>query len=119
MKGIKLGLISNAPSSEVQVWQDSPLAELFDAVSISCHYGHAKQQASIYERTMSALGVEPSCRDGGSGEHFGAYAVGMKPVLITHYLYPGEYSALFERYRSILYGVVGDLRELLERWFAD
>lgn len=119
MKGIKLGLISNASSSEVQVWQDSPLAELFDVVRFSCHCGQVKPDAPIYSHTLDELAVaSENCLfvgDGGSDEHFGAHAVGMKPVLITHYLYAGEYPERLKKYREVLFGVIRDVAELEEK----
>ena len=121
MKGIKLGLISNASSREVQAWPDSPLAELFDVVSFSCHCGQVKPDAPIYSDTLDELAVAPEhclfVGDGGSDEHFGAHTVGMKPVLITHYLHSGEYPERLKKYQEVLFGVVRDIEELEERWF--
>ena len=120
-QGIKLGLISNASSSEVQAWQDSPLMSLFDVTRFSCHCGQVKPELPIYENTLDALAVSAeNCLfvgDGGSDEHFGAYRAGMKPVLITHYLHEGEHPERLEKYRDVLFGVVLDVKELKERFF--
>lgn len=120
-KGIRLGLISNASSSEVRAWADSPLAELFDVVSFSCDVGHVKPDSAIYTNTLDALGVDAEhslfVGDGGSDEHTGAHAVGMRTVLITHYLHADEYPERLEKYREILSGVVRDVVELKEGMF--
>lgn len=121
-QGIKLGLISNASSSEVQAWADSPLAKLFDIVSFSCHCGHVKPDAPIYSKTLTALDVNATgclfVGDGGSDEHFGAHRVGMEPVLITHYLHSDEYPQRLEKYRPVLSGIVHDMVELERKWFV-
>lgn len=120
-KGIRLGLISNASSSEVRAWSDSPLSKLFDEVSFSCDCGQVKPDMPIYVDTMKALGVDPECclfvGDGGSDEHLGAHRAGMSTVLITHYLHDGEYAMRMEKYRTILAGVVHDPAELEREWF--
>ena len=115
-QGIRLGLISNASSSEVQAWPDSPLSELFEVASISCHCGQVKPELAIYSDTLAQLGVAPeNCLfvgDGGSDEHFGAHAAGMKPVLIRHYLQEDEYLERQQKYRAVLYREVRDMAEL-------
>lgn len=117
-KGIKFGLISNASSGEVQAWPDSPLAELFDAVSFSCHCGKVKPEPAIYHHTLDELAIAPEhclfVGDGSSDEHFGAYSVGMKPVLITHYLHTGERPERLAKYRDVLFRVVDKIEQLDE-----
>lgn len=114
--GVKLGLISNASSSEVQAWPDSPLAELFDVAQFSCHCGQVKPDKAIYSMTLDALAVSAGhclyVGDGGSDEHHGAYHSGMKPVLISHYLHKNELSEHLARYREVLFGVVRDMQQL-------
>jgi len=83
--GMKLGLISNAGLDEIEAWPDSPLAPLFDAALFSCHEGLMKPNPAIYLRAADRLGVEPAncifVGDGGSREHEGARAAGMRTVL--------------------------------------
>jgi putative hydrolase of the HAD superfamily len=84
--GLALGLISNAGLDEIGAWSESPLAPLFDAALFSCHEGVMKPDAEIYLRAARRLGVAPEAcvyvGDGGSQEHEGARAVGMRTVLI-------------------------------------
>jgi len=69
----------------VASWDDSPLAPLFDAALFSCHEKLMKPDAAMYLRATERLGVRPeNCLfvgDGGSSEHEGANAVGMRTVL--------------------------------------
>lgn len=89
-RGLKLGLISNASSGEVSAWNDSPLAPLFDQAIFSCDCGMKKPQAGIYHHALQALAVAPResyfVGDGGSREHIGAQAVGLRTVLITRFI---------------------------------
>lgn len=89
-RGFRLGLISNASTGEVSAWNDSPLAPLFDRAVFSCHCGMKKPDAGIYHHTLDLLGLKaPECffvGDGGSREHAGASAVGMRTVMITRFI---------------------------------
>lgn len=84
--GLKIGLISNAGLDEVEAWDESPLAPLFDAVLVSCHEGIMKPDPQIYRRAAARLGVSPEgclyVGDGGSSEHEGAREAGMRTVLM-------------------------------------
>lgn len=84
-RGLRLALISNASTSEVQAWDRSPLAELFDVALFSCHCGFAKPERQIYELALQQLQLKAQqclfVGDGGSDEHQGAAAVGMHAVL--------------------------------------
>ena len=84
-RGLKIGLISNAAFDEVAAWEESPLAPLFDAFLVSCHEGVMKPDVEIYHRAAQRLGVRPEAclfvGDGGSREHEGARAAGMRTVL--------------------------------------
>lgn len=83
--GLRLGLISNAGLDEIDGWDESPLAPLFDSALFSCHEKLMKPDAEIYLRAAQRLGVPPTrclyVGDGGSREHEGANAVGMRTVL--------------------------------------
>jgi len=86
-EGKKLGLISNADVMEVEAWDRSPLARMFDAAVFSCCVGTAKPERRIYEICLRRLGVAAGeavfVGDGGSSELQGARAVGMVPVMIA------------------------------------
>ena len=116
--GIRLALVSNASTSEVQAWPQSPLAPLFDSTVFSCHCGSKKPEPGIYRQALAELGLAPhSCLfigDGGSNEHLGAHAVGMKPVLLTRHLQPGRGQELEQELAEVLTAVVDSLVELGE-----
>ena len=83
--GLRLGLISNAGLDEVEAWSESPLCPLIDVPLFSCHERLMKPDPAIYWRAAERLGVEvDACLfvgDGGSDEHEGARAAGMRTVL--------------------------------------
>ena len=85
--GFGLGLVSNADASEVETWNDSPLAGLFDVEVFSCHCGHVKPEAEIFHKCIDALGRKPyECMfagDGGSNELIAAREVGMTTVFVS------------------------------------
>lgn len=88
--GMPLGLVSNAGLDEVTAWEESPLARWIDAPLFSCHERLMKPDPAIYHRAAGRLGV-PSrlclfVGDGGSHEHDGARAAGMRTVLFLHFL---------------------------------
>ena len=117
-QGYKLALISNASSAEVQAWQVSPLAELFDVVVFSCDSGYCKPEAGIYHDALRHLD-EPAdaclfIGDGGSDEHFGAAAVGMKPILLTHYLDKEDRQQRMNQYKDVLVKQIESLEELAQ-----
>lgn len=114
--GYKLALISNASSAEVQAWNDSPLAELFDVVVFSCDSGYCKPEADIYHYTLKHLDEQADAclfvGDGGSDEHFGAAAVGMKPILLTQYLDNEDRQQRMKLYKDVLVMKIDSLEEL-------
>lgn len=114
--GLRLALVSNASTAEVQAWSQSPLAPLFDAAVFSCHCGSKKPEPGIYQLALAELELAPhSCLfvgDGGSNEHHGAFAVGMKPVLLRRYLQPERQEVLEKELAGLLAGVVDSLVEL-------
>ena len=89
-QGYKTALISNASTAEVQAWSDSPLQPLFDVSIFSCDVGMKKPDPAIYHYTAQQLGLETGqcvfVGDGGSEEHHGAYASGMKSLWVTYHL---------------------------------
>jgi putative hydrolase of the HAD superfamily len=116
--GYKLALVSNASSPEVQAWSRSPLSGLFDATVFSCETGYCKPEADIYHHTLALLGeAAEACLfvgDGGSDEHFGAARVGMKPVLISHYLDEADSQLRLQKYRDVIIEHITSLDELLD-----
>ncbi len=89
MRGLKLGIISNADVIDIKYWDDSPLSELFDLALFSCDAGMIKPEAQIYQLAMKKLEVKPEesifIGDGGSNELYGAQSIGMKTIF-TEYL---------------------------------
>lgn len=118
--GMRLALISNASTAEVQTWSASPLAPLFDTAIFSCHCGSMKPDPGIYQEALGELALEPtSCLfvgDGGSNEHQGAHALGMKPVLLRRYLQPERRQQLERELAAILIARIDSLTEL-RSWF--
>jgi putative hydrolase of the HAD superfamily len=94
------------------------LASLFDTAVFSCHCGSKKPEPRIYQQALQQLGLKPdTCLfvgDGGSNEHHGAYAVGMKPVLIRRYLPLQRQQELEQELAGVLTGVIDSLAELGE-----
>lgn len=118
--GMRLALVSNASTAEVQYWSASPLASLFDTAVFSCHCGSMKPEPGIYQRALTVLALAPqNCLfvgDGGSNEHHGAHAVGMKPVLLRRYLQPARRQELERELAAVLTASIDSLSELTD-WF--
>ena len=85
--GIRTALVSDAGADDVESWQRSPLRERFDAIVFSYRLGVRKPDARVYQRALEIIDTRPAdaifVGDGGSDEHRGARAVGMKTVLVT------------------------------------
>lgn len=116
-RGFRLALISNASSGEVVAWPQSPLAGCFDSAVFSCHCGHAKPDAGIYQHALQQLGVAAAeaafVGDGGSNEHVGASALGMHSILLTHYVSERLDANVLARRRAQARYAISDLSELL------
>jgi putative hydrolase of the HAD superfamily len=95
---LRLGLISNADFDVPAVWDQTPLAPLFEVAVFSCEVGLCKPAAEIYALTCERLGVDPArclyVGDGSSDELSGAKATGMTAVLIK-----AGYDAEFDSWR--------------------
>jgi putative hydrolase of the HAD superfamily len=91
--GIRIGVVSDAGADDIESWERSPLKKQLDAAVFSYQLGVRKPDPRIYKHGLEALGARAQdtlfVGDGGSDEHRGARAVGMRPVLVTR---------LFERY---------------------
>jgi putative hydrolase of the HAD superfamily len=87
--GYQIGLISDCSNDIPLVWDESPLAPLFETVIFSCVVGLKKPDPRIYAEATRRLGVKPQqclfIGDGGSRELTGAAQVGMHAVLIQPY----------------------------------
>jgi putative hydrolase of the HAD superfamily len=85
--GVKTALVSDAGADDVAAWPKSPLAGRFDSEIFSYRVGVRKPDRRIYEHALAAIGVDAIdalfVGDGGSDEHRGARALGMKTVLVT------------------------------------
>jgi len=88
--GIRTVLVSDAGADDVESWERSPLRIRLDATIFSYQLGVRKPDARIYRHALEAVGVRPDealfVGDGGSDEHRGARAVGIRPVLVTRLL---------------------------------
>jgi putative hydrolase of the HAD superfamily len=64
------------------------LASRFDVTIFSCEVGIRKPDPPIYRAALEGLGVDARhalfVGDGGSDEHRGARAVGLRAVFVTH-----------------------------------
>ena len=85
--GIRIGLVSDAGADDVESWPQSPLRDRCDAVIFSYQLGIRKPDPRIYQHALDTLGVRPDetmfVGDGGSDEHRGARAIGLRTVLVT------------------------------------
>jgi putative hydrolase of the HAD superfamily len=87
---VRLALVSDAGADDVESWPRSPLRERLDAVVFSYQLGVRKPDARMYREALAALGpggIAPDdaifVGDGGSDEHRGARALGIRTVLVT------------------------------------
>jgi putative hydrolase of the HAD superfamily len=85
--GIRTAIVSDAGADDVESWPRSPIGSRVDATIFSYQVGYRKPDPRIYHYALAALGVSPAdaifVGDGGSDEHTGARAVGMRTVLVT------------------------------------
>ena len=85
--GIRTAVVSDAGPDDVQNWERSPLRDRFHATVFTFNLGIRKPDARIYKHALDAIDVRPGealfVGDGGSDEHRGARAVGMKAILVT------------------------------------
>ena len=88
--GVRTALVSDAGADDVYCWARSPLRERLHAVVFSYEVGVRKPDPRIYRHALDALGARPEdalfVGDGGSDEHRGARAVGMRAVFVTRFL---------------------------------
>jgi putative hydrolase of the HAD superfamily len=88
--GIATALVSDAGFDDIEAWHQSPLASRLDVTVFSCEVGVRKPDPSIYRCALEQVGVDARhalfVGDGGSDEHRGARAVGMRAVFVTRLL---------------------------------
>jgi len=86
MRGLRLGMISNASSELSGLWAESAFEPLFDAVLFSADERMMKPDPRLYTRMAELLGVAAEecvlVGDGAYRELQGAAGAGMTPVLI-------------------------------------
>lgn len=91
--GIKIGLISNCFSEEVEPIRESELAKYFDVVCLSYEQGLQKPEPEIFQRCMELLSVSAGeciyIGDGGSQELEAARSIGMNAIQATWYFQEG------------------------------
>ena len=85
-RGLVTGMITVCSDDVPAVWNETPFAELFDAVVFSCLVGLRKPDPRIYLLACERLGVQPEdavfVDDGANDELGGAERVGMRAILI-------------------------------------
>ena len=85
--GIRTAIVSDAGADDVESWPLCPLGSRVDTAIFSYEVGYRKPDPRIYWTALSALGASPEdaifVGDGGSDEHTGARAVGLRSVLVT------------------------------------
>jgi putative hydrolase of the HAD superfamily len=88
--GIRVAVVSDAGADDVESWERSPLKTRLDAAVFSYQLGIRKPDPRIYKHGLDALGARPEdalfVGDGGSDEHRGARALGMRSVLVTRFV---------------------------------
>jgi putative hydrolase of the HAD superfamily len=88
--GIRVAIVSDAGTDDVESWPRSPLLGRVDAAVFSYELGYRKPDPRIYNQALAAIGVSAEdaifVGDGGSDEHSGARALGMGTVLVTRLL---------------------------------
>ena len=92
-RGLKLGVVTNAASGDVEPWPRCVLAPRFEAFVASCDFGMLKPDRRIYERCLEALAVDAAeavfVGDAGHeamNELDGARRAGLRPLWATWFL---------------------------------
>jgi putative hydrolase of the HAD superfamily len=103
--GMRTALVSDAGFDDVEFWEQSPLADRLDSVVFSYRLGVRKPDRRIYEHALSDIGVAPGdalfVGDGGSDEHRGARALGIRPVLVTRLISHWKPEIIYERRQHV------------------
>jgi putative hydrolase of the HAD superfamily len=103
--GMRTALVSDAGFDDVEFWEQSPLADRLDSVVFSYRLGVRKPHRRIYEHALFDIGVAPVdslfVGDGGSDEHRGARALGIRPVLVTRLISHWKPEIIYERRQHV------------------
>jgi putative hydrolase of the HAD superfamily len=114
-RGFRIGLISDCSSELCEAWPSTPYASRVDAPVFSWQEGYRKPDPRLYATVAGRLGVAPAecvyVGDGGSREHQGAVAAGMRPVLVSNAGYPHDHRVDPDSYVPEL--IVDDLAAIL------
>jgi FMN phosphatase YigB (HAD superfamily) len=117
-RGSRIGLISDCSSELCEAWAETPYASRVDAPVFSWRERCRKPDPRLYAAVASRLGVPPGecwyVGDGGSREHQGARAAGMRPVLVTNAGYPGAHAHRVDPDDYVPELVIDDLASLLD-----
>ncbi|GGM67762.1 HAD family hydrolase [Dactylosporangium sucinum] len=93
--GFRIAVLSDCGAELCDGWPSTPYAPHVDATVFSWQEGCRKPDPRLYATAAQRLGVAArECwfvGDGGSREHQGARAAGMRPVLVTNAGYPGAW----------------------------
>ena len=92
-RGLKLGVVTNAASGDVEPWPRCVLAPRVDAFIASCDVGRLKPDPRIYERCLEALDVDAAeavfvgdAANEAIDELDGAMRAGLRPLWATWFL---------------------------------
>ena len=92
-RGLKLGVVTNAASGDVEPWPRCVLAPRFDAFIASCDVGLLKPDPRIYQRCLAALEIAAAeavfvgdAVNEAIDELDGAMRVGLRPLWATWFL---------------------------------
>ena len=108
-QGLRLALISNAPSRVREVLAAHRLTSYFDVLIVSAEIGCQKPEAQAFSRASAALGLSPGemvhVGDDWHNDILGALGAGMKAVWYQRGAAPGQVQSV---------PVVGELLKVLE-----
>jgi putative hydrolase of the HAD superfamily len=115
---LKIGVLSNTHALEMRVWNDSPLAHLFDVVAFSHEIGVCKPDPAAYLHVLDRLGVPAASAayvgDGTSNELAGAKDVGFGLVVLAEQAPAKLAPAALPRLRGQADATVSSLSQLAE-----
>jgi len=84
--GLRLALLSNTQSFDLEFLEDSPLPGLLDALHLSCHTGHLKPEPEAYLGVVRDLSLPPEevlmVGDKLEDDMLGARAAGLRALLL-------------------------------------
>lgn len=115
-RGIQLILVSNASSGEIEAWSNSSVSALFDDSIFSCECGFKKPERDIYHLALEKNNLLAEevifVGDGGSNELLGASVLGLRTILIKHFLSEHRYQQVRNEQGKSIDHEVEDFSEL-------